>query len=166
MHAITFEFWELASKIILIWKVWFPLHQCTIYREYWNLSIAFHVFQKSNQNKPRPKWKDELSAKDRAEGLEKLQKLKDRHSFLRNPRFLPPNAQQGGSSLIHPRTKVAKTEQERKKMEEQRYLYCAEYKGPFYYFTSKYLLFYHISVNVRKAGYWYNGSHMKTFYRL
>uniref|UniRef100_A0A8C4E4B0 DLEC1 cilia and flagella associated protein n=1 Tax=Dicentrarchus labrax TaxID=13489 RepID=A0A8C4E4B0_DICLA len=61
-----------------------------------------------NQTKPRPKWKGEPSAKDRAEGWEKLQKLKDRHSFLRNPRFLPPNAQQGGTSLIRPRTKVGK----------------------------------------------------------
>ncbi|XP_047468119.1 deleted in lung and esophageal cancer protein 1 isoform X2 [Mugil cephalus] len=58
-----------------------------------------------NQAKPRPKWKDEPSAKDRAEALEKLQKLKDRHSFLRNPRFLPPSAQRGGTSLIRPRTK-------------------------------------------------------------
>ncbi|XP_051267160.1 deleted in lung and esophageal cancer protein 1 [Dicentrarchus labrax] len=64
--------------------------------------------EKPNQTKPRPKWKGEPSAKDRAEGWEKLQKLKDRHSFLRNPRFLPPNAQQGGTSLIRPRTKVGK----------------------------------------------------------
>ncbi|XP_030612582.1 deleted in lung and esophageal cancer protein 1 isoform X2 [Archocentrus centrarchus] len=70
------------------------------------------------QTKPRPKWKDEPSAKDRAEALEKLQKLKDRHSFLRNPRFLPPNAQQGGMSLIRPRTKV-KAEPERKCTEEK-----------------------------------------------
>uniref|UniRef100_A0A669CMZ0 DLEC1 cilia and flagella associated protein n=1 Tax=Oreochromis niloticus TaxID=8128 RepID=A0A669CMZ0_ORENI len=41
-----------------------------------------------------------------SEGWEKLQKLKDRQSFLRNPRFLPLNSQQGGMSLIRPRTKV------------------------------------------------------------
>uniref|UniRef100_A0A673CFH2 DLEC1 cilia and flagella associated protein n=1 Tax=Sphaeramia orbicularis TaxID=375764 RepID=A0A673CFH2_9TELE len=45
------------------------------------------------------------SAKDRAEGRNELQKLKDRHRFLRNPRFLPPNTQQGGASLIRSRTK-------------------------------------------------------------
>uniref|UniRef100_A0A3Q4N0R9 DLEC1 cilia and flagella associated protein n=1 Tax=Neolamprologus brichardi TaxID=32507 RepID=A0A3Q4N0R9_NEOBR len=50
-------------------------------------------------------WKGEPSVKDRAEGWEKLQKLKDRQSFLRNPRFLPLNSQQGGTSLIRPRTK-------------------------------------------------------------
>lgn len=122
------------------------------------------VLQKQNQNKPRTKWKGEPSAKDRAEGLEKLQKLKDRHSFLRNPRFLPPNAQQGCTSLIQPRMKVVKTEQERKGMEEQKSLHCAEYKDPFKNFTSKYLSFYRVSANVRKAGCQYNGSHMKSFY--
>lgn len=84
------------------------------------------MFQKMNQTKPRPKWKDEPSAQDRTEGLEKLQKLKDRHSFLRNPRFLPPNAQQGGTSLVRPRTKVGKTENVRKGIEEQRYLESVE----------------------------------------
>uniref|UniRef100_A0A8C9YRN9 DLEC1 cilia and flagella associated protein n=1 Tax=Sander lucioperca TaxID=283035 RepID=A0A8C9YRN9_SANLU len=78
-----------------------------------------YVSQRPNQSKPRPKWKDEPSAKDRAEGWEKLQKLKDRHSFLRNPRFLPPNAQQSGTSLVWPRTKVGKTEHVRKEMDEQ-----------------------------------------------
>ncbi|KAM7369872.1 hypothetical protein PAMP_011162 [Pampus punctatissimus] len=72
-----------------------------------------------NQTKPRPKWKDEPSAKDRAEGREKLQKLKDKHNFLRNPRFLPPNVQQGGTSLIRSRGKVMKPEHSRKGMEEQ-----------------------------------------------
>ncbi|XP_029313116.1 LOW QUALITY PROTEIN: deleted in lung and esophageal cancer protein 1 [Cottoperca gobio] len=71
------------------------------------------------QTESKPKWRGEPSAKDRAEGMEKLQKLKDRHSFLRNPRFLPPNAQQGGTSLVRPRTKVGKTEIVRKRIEEQ-----------------------------------------------
>ncbi|XP_039645855.1 deleted in lung and esophageal cancer protein 1 isoform X1 [Perca fluviatilis] len=75
--------------------------------------------ERPNQSKPRPKWKDEPSAKDRAEGWEKLQKLKDRHSFLRNPRFLPPNAQQSCTSLVRPRTKVGKTELVRKEMDEE-----------------------------------------------
>lgn len=74
--------------------------------------------EKLNQTKPRPKWMDEPSAQDRAEGSAKLQELKDRHSFLRNPRFQPPNAQQGGTSLIRPRGKVGKTEHVRKEMEE------------------------------------------------
>ncbi|KAK9527708.1 hypothetical protein VZT92_014247 [Zoarces viviparus] len=64
------------------------------------------------QTKPRPKWEGEPSAKDQAEGREKLQKLKDFHNFLRNPRFLPPNALPKG-------TKVGKMERERKGMEKQ-----------------------------------------------
>ncbi|XP_072234940.1 deleted in lung and esophageal cancer protein 1 [Leuresthes tenuis] len=75
--------------------------------------------EKLKQIKPRPKWKSELSEKDRAEGWEKLQRLKERHSFLRNPRFLPPNAQQGGMSLIRPRPKEKKTEHGRKGSEDQ-----------------------------------------------
>ncbi|XP_039983101.1 deleted in lung and esophageal cancer protein 1 [Xiphias gladius] len=75
--------------------------------------------EKPNQTKPRPKWKGEPSAKDKAEAWVKLQRLRDRHSFLCNPHFLPPNAQHGGMSLIQPRTKVVKTEHERKGMEEQ-----------------------------------------------
>ncbi|XP_071341210.1 deleted in lung and esophageal cancer protein 1 [Trachinotus anak] len=75
--------------------------------------------EKPNQTKPRPKWKGEPSAKDKAEAMQKLQKLKDRHSFLRNPHFLLPNAQKGGMSLIQPRTKVMKTEHGRKGAEGQ-----------------------------------------------
>ncbi|XP_026147588.1 deleted in lung and esophageal cancer protein 1 [Mastacembelus armatus] len=75
--------------------------------------------EKPNLTKPRPKWKDEPSTKDWALEMDKLQKLKDRHNFLRNPRFLPPNAHQGGASLILPRTRVVKTNHERKGMEEQ-----------------------------------------------
>uniref|UniRef100_A0A665UNJ5 DLEC1 cilia and flagella associated protein n=1 Tax=Echeneis naucrates TaxID=173247 RepID=A0A665UNJ5_ECHNA len=66
-----------------------------------------HCLQhKPSQTKPRPKWKGEPSAADKIEAWKKLQNLKDRHSFLRNPHFLPPNAQHGGMSLIRPRTKV------------------------------------------------------------
>ncbi|XP_071270154.1 deleted in lung and esophageal cancer protein 1 [Salvelinus alpinus] len=48
----------------------------------------------------KPKWMNELSAKSRAEERAGLQKLQQRHKFLRNPRFLPPDAHQGGKSLI------------------------------------------------------------------
>uniref|UniRef100_A0A3P9HVB0 DLEC1 cilia and flagella associated protein n=1 Tax=Oryzias latipes TaxID=8090 RepID=A0A3P9HVB0_ORYLA len=60
------------------------------------------VFQNVAQTKPRPKWKDELSATDQLEGMREIQKLKDRQNFLRNPRFLSPTAEQGGVSLIQP----------------------------------------------------------------
>ncbi|KAF7669259.1 hypothetical protein LDENG_00203330 [Lucifuga dentata] len=75
--------------------------------------------ERSTQAKPRPKWMGELSANDRAEEKDKLQKLKDRHNFLRNPRFLPPDAPQGVKSLIRRRTKLGKTEQGKRRMEEQ-----------------------------------------------
>ncbi|XP_041670632.1 deleted in lung and esophageal cancer protein 1 [Cheilinus undulatus] len=74
--------------------------------------------EKPNQTKPKPKWKGEPSASDREEGLGKLRKLKEQHCFLRNPRFLPPDAQQGGTSLIRPRTKAGKKENVGKRMEE------------------------------------------------
>ncbi|KAJ8010957.1 hypothetical protein DPEC_G00080550 [Dallia pectoralis] len=48
----------------------------------------------------KPKWMDELNASSKAEELASLHKLQQRHNFLRNPRFLPPTAQQGARSLI------------------------------------------------------------------
>ncbi|XP_061661850.1 deleted in lung and esophageal cancer protein 1 isoform X2 [Syngnathoides biaculeatus] len=56
------------------------------------------------QNRSRPMWKDEPSATDRAEGDEKLQKMKERQRVHQNPRFLPPKAHQGAASLIRPRS--------------------------------------------------------------
>ncbi|XP_051538782.1 deleted in lung and esophageal cancer protein 1-like [Myxocyprinus asiaticus] len=44
----------------------------------------------------------EPSSQSRTEDLAALQKHKERHKFLRNPRFLLPNAQRGGKSLIMP----------------------------------------------------------------
>ncbi|XP_034428742.1 deleted in lung and esophageal cancer protein 1 isoform X2 [Hippoglossus hippoglossus] len=73
--------------------------------------------EKPNQSKPSPKWKP--SAKEKAEVRDELKRLKDRHSFLRNPHFLPPNAQQGGMSLIQPSSRVVKRERGSKGMREQ-----------------------------------------------
>ncbi|XP_068438348.1 deleted in lung and esophageal cancer protein 1 [Clinocottus analis] len=58
--------------------------------------------ERPDQTMTRPKWKEEPSANDRAEGQEKLQQLKDRHYFLRNPRFLPPNGAGKQSSTENP----------------------------------------------------------------
>ncbi|KAF7213824.1 deleted in lung and esophageal cancer protein 1 isoform X2 [Nothobranchius furzeri] len=57
--------------------------------------------EKQNQTKPKPKWMCEPSVEER----ERLRKLKDRNDYLRNPRFLPPNAREGGSSLIRAKVK-------------------------------------------------------------
>uniref|UniRef100_A0A671RCN3 DLEC1 cilia and flagella associated protein n=1 Tax=Sinocyclocheilus anshuiensis TaxID=1608454 RepID=A0A671RCN3_9TELE len=47
-------------------------------------------------------WMEKPSAQSRAKDRASLQKHKDQHKFLRNPRFLLPNAQRGGKSLIMP----------------------------------------------------------------
>ncbi|ROK23379.1 Deleted in lung and esophageal cancer protein 1 [Anabarilius grahami] len=47
-------------------------------------------------------WMEKPSAQSQAEDRASLQQHKDRHKFLRNPRFLLPNAQRGGKSLIMP----------------------------------------------------------------
>lgn len=80
------------------------------------------MFLKTNQTKPKSKRKDEPSAQERLEGWKQLQRMKDRDNFLCNPRFLPPNAQRGGASLIRTRKKVGKMEDLRKGIEGQRYL--------------------------------------------
>lgn len=103
--------------VFFIWKAGVPLGKressLNIFNYTSNTQYRKHVvnmFQKMNRTHPRPKWKDEPSAQDRMEAWDKLKKLNDRQSFLRNPRFLPPNSQQGGMSLIRPRTKVDKKE--------------------------------------------------------
>lgn len=68
---------------------------------------CFFIVTSIIQTKPRSTLKDMESAQDQMEDQEKLQMLKDRQGFLRNPRFLPLNAQQGATSLIQPRNKAA-----------------------------------------------------------
>lgn len=79
-----------------------------------DLTLASSVESRATRNTPtestcqlpRPKWKDEPNAESRADAKNTLQKMKERRNFLRNPRFLPPNAPKGGRSLILPRTRV------------------------------------------------------------
>ncbi|XP_056306524.1 deleted in lung and esophageal cancer protein 1 [Danio aesculapii] len=51
-------------------------------------------------------WMEKTSAKSRAEDRASMKKHKDRHKFLHNPRFLLPNTQRGGKSLIMPGKKT------------------------------------------------------------
>lgn len=82
---------------------------------------VFYFFDKIDESKPKPKLKaNKPNTPDQVEGQDKLQKMKDRSDFLRNPRFLPPTAQQGGASLIQPRTKVGKVKIGRKDTAEER----------------------------------------------
>ncbi|XP_029139257.1 deleted in lung and esophageal cancer protein 1 [Protobothrops mucrosquamatus] len=54
----------------------------------------------------KPVWMDEMSRADRQKDRLYLQRLKDRHNFLKNPRFFPPNTLHGGKSLILPQKKA------------------------------------------------------------
>ncbi|CAJ1082101.1 LOW QUALITY PROTEIN: deleted in lung and esophageal cancer protein 1 [Xyrichtys novacula] len=70
--------------------------------------------EKPNQNKPKPKWKKEPSAKDREEGWEKRQKLQEQHT---NPRPFPPK---DGTSLVQRRAKAGKKERMGNALQEKR----------------------------------------------
>ncbi|KAM4027399.1 deleted in lung and esophageal cancer protein 1 [Anomaloglossus baeobatrachus] len=59
---------------------------------------------KSRSSKKRLQ-KTEMSAEERAAERARLDQLEKRHNFLKNPRFLPPNSQHGGRSLILPTKK-------------------------------------------------------------
>ncbi|XP_075994138.1 deleted in lung and esophageal cancer protein 1 [Genypterus blacodes] len=75
---------------------------------------------KPKKAKTRPKWMDEPRAEDRSEGMAKLQMLREPHNFLRNPRFIPPDAPQGVKSLIRPQTKAGKPASRKRRTKGQR----------------------------------------------
>ncbi|XP_054847469.1 deleted in lung and esophageal cancer protein 1 [Eublepharis macularius] len=54
-------------------------------------------------------WKNDMPKTERDEARAYLKKLDERHNFLRNPRFFPPNSLHGGKSLIWPQKKVQRT---------------------------------------------------------
>ncbi|XP_026534679.1 deleted in lung and esophageal cancer protein 1 [Notechis scutatus] len=54
----------------------------------------------------KPVWMDEMTRADRQKDRLYLQRLKERHDFLKNPRFFPPNSLHGGKSLILPQKKA------------------------------------------------------------
>uniref|UniRef100_A0A8C5S5G0 DLEC1 cilia and flagella associated protein n=1 Tax=Laticauda laticaudata TaxID=8630 RepID=A0A8C5S5G0_LATLA len=54
----------------------------------------------------KPVWMDEMTQADRQKDRLHLQRLKERHDFLKNPRFFPPNSLHGGKSLILPQKKT------------------------------------------------------------
>ncbi|XP_043923496.1 deleted in lung and esophageal cancer protein 1 [Protopterus annectens] len=63
--------------------------------------------KKSNLPK-KSVWKEEMSTEDRVQDRAYLAMLEERHNFLKNPRFLPPNDPRGGKSLIIPQNKIEK----------------------------------------------------------
>ncbi|XP_061441720.1 deleted in lung and esophageal cancer protein 1 isoform X2 [Rhineura floridana] len=60
-------------------------------------------------------WKNDMTRAERQKDRAYLQRLDDRHNFLKNPRFFPPNSLHGGKSLILPQTKVQRMIAGRKK---------------------------------------------------
>ncbi|XP_013928134.1 PREDICTED: deleted in lung and esophageal cancer protein 1 [Thamnophis sirtalis] len=68
-------------------------------------SVALH-YKKKAKVLGKPLWLDEMSRADRHKDRLYLQKLKEQHNFLKNPRFFPPNSLHGGKSLILPQKKV------------------------------------------------------------
>ncbi|KAJ8279540.1 hypothetical protein COCON_G00066060 [Conger conger] len=70
--------------------------------------------------KGRPVWAGEPSKSVQDEESAGLQRLKQRNNFLRNPRFLPPQAQRGGKSLILPTKKVERVVNGRRVVVEER----------------------------------------------
>uniref|UniRef100_A0A8D0DPN9 DLEC1 cilia and flagella associated protein n=1 Tax=Salvator merianae TaxID=96440 RepID=A0A8D0DPN9_SALMN len=63
------------------------------------LKVLPHALQKSL-------WKNEMTKEERQKDRVYLQRLEDRHNFLKNPRFFPPNSDYGGKSLILPQKRV------------------------------------------------------------
>ncbi|XP_070585983.1 deleted in lung and esophageal cancer protein 1 [Erythrolamprus reginae] len=63
-------------------------------------------YKKKAKTLGKPVWMDEMTRADRHKDRLYLQRLKERHNFLKNPRFFPPNSLHGGKSLILPQKKV------------------------------------------------------------
>ncbi|XP_029442886.1 deleted in lung and esophageal cancer protein 1 [Rhinatrema bivittatum] len=62
---------------------------------------------KKSRTSMKPHWKDDMRCADRVQNRLDLTQLENRHNFLKNPRFFPPDAMYGGRSLI---TSLKKTE--------------------------------------------------------
>ncbi|KAJ6659300.1 hypothetical protein lerEdw1_019171 [Lerista edwardsae] len=73
------------------------------------------VHKKKSRPSRKPAWRDAMTRSDRHKDRAYLQKLDDRHNFLKNPRYFPPNSLQGGKSLILPQKKVMQMVAGRKK---------------------------------------------------
>ncbi|KAG8138712.1 hypothetical protein E2320_001516 [Naja naja] len=68
-------------------------------------SVAL-LYKKKAKALGKPVWMDEMTRADRQKDRLYLQRLKERHNFLKNPRFFPPNSLHGGKSLILPQKKT------------------------------------------------------------
>lgn len=57
-------------------------------------------FSKKTKASPKLAWKDGQYKAERESARAYLARLEKRQNYLKNPRFFPPNAPQGGKSLI------------------------------------------------------------------
>uniref|UniRef100_A0A8D2LHT7 DLEC1 cilia and flagella associated protein n=1 Tax=Varanus komodoensis TaxID=61221 RepID=A0A8D2LHT7_VARKO len=75
---------------------------------YMKIGFSFlHVYwQKKSRSLRKSVWKNDMSRTERQKDRAFLQRLEDRHNFLKNPRFFPPNSLHGGRSLILPQKKI------------------------------------------------------------
>ncbi|XP_042328214.1 deleted in lung and esophageal cancer protein 1 isoform X2 [Sceloporus undulatus] len=68
--------------------------------------IKKSFFKKKSSPSRKPVWKNNMSRAERQKDRAYLQRLEERHNFLKNPRFFPPNSVCGGKSLILPQKRV------------------------------------------------------------
>ncbi|XP_067326488.1 deleted in lung and esophageal cancer protein 1 [Anolis sagrei] len=64
----------------------------------------------------KPIWMSSMSRAERQKDRAYLQRLDERHNFLKNPRYFSPNSDRGGRSLILPQKRVQRMVAGRKKM--------------------------------------------------
>uniref|UniRef100_A0A8C8SS49 Deleted in lung and esophageal cancer protein 1 Ig-like domain-containing protein n=1 Tax=Pelusios castaneus TaxID=367368 RepID=A0A8C8SS49_9SAUR len=67
-------------------------------------------------------WKDNMYRADREQDRAYLARLENRHNYLKNPRFFPPNTLNGGKSLIFPQKKVEQMIADGKVPFDERYM--------------------------------------------
>ncbi|KYO47006.1 deleted in lung and esophageal cancer protein 1 isoform B [Alligator mississippiensis] len=69
-----------------------------------------HQTKKSSSKKSgsskKSAWKNTMCKADREQERAYLARLENRHNYLKNPRFFPPNTSHGGRSLIFPQKKI------------------------------------------------------------
>ncbi|OPJ85244.1 deleted in lung and esophageal cancer protein 1 [Patagioenas fasciata monilis] len=73
-----------------------------------------HQTNKKTSASQKPAWKNKKSKAEEESERAYLAKLERRQNYLKNPRFFPPNALQGGKSLIISQEKVEQTIARRK----------------------------------------------------
>uniref|UniRef100_A0A674J3F5 DLEC1 cilia and flagella associated protein n=1 Tax=Terrapene triunguis TaxID=2587831 RepID=A0A674J3F5_9SAUR len=75
---------------------------------YLTLNFASHSLfvSKKSSSSHKSVWKDNMYKADREQDRVYLARLENRHNYLKNPRFFPPNTLNGGKSLIFHQKKV------------------------------------------------------------